>query len=373
MCIGCFDANGVYYFIDNQNNLFSLSLTSLATNGSNTTRTATYLGDLSGTGDNIPPTDANGKIVDIAINPVTGIMYGVSYGSGSSTTASSYRLYQISLAGALTRLGAAGNNTTGQYPHPNNEYIAALFFTEDGTLYGYRSGGQFLKMNIAAPQNSTNTGTGPVYTAADGCSCSFRVGHILQLQAIPGQFCPTNINNNQPIVPVNITITNSSGTARSGLTYTLDISDPKHRFRFTQSPATIETNLLAAGLLPSADGTHAIYVTAANPDGTNHNKIQVTGFKIPFGAANYAFALDVQMYTLGAPYNPVFVQSIISGLPSGLGSTDLSGNGIQPHAPTLLAICPNIGLPVTLLSFSGAYKKSNAALLTLKRPIKDRL
>ncbi len=131
---GCFSANGVYYFIDNQNNLFSLPLTNLATNSSNTTRTATYLGDLSGTGDNIPPTDASGKIVDIAINPVTGVMYGVSYGSSSSTTANSYRLYQISLTGALTRLGASGNNTTGQYPHPNNEYVAALFFTEDGTF-----------------------------------------------------------------------------------------------------------------------------------------------------------------------------------------------------------------------------------------------
>lgn len=359
---GCFNATGVYYFIDNQNNLFSLPLTNLATNGSNITRTATYLGDLSGSGDNIPPTDASGKIVDIAINPVTGIMYGVSYGSSSSTVANSYRLYQIGFTGALTRLGAAGNNTTGQYPHPNNEYIAALFFTEDGSLYGYRSGGQFLKLNVATPQTSSNSGVGPAYTAADGCSCSFRIGHTLKLQAIPGQFCPTNLNNNQPVVPLNVAVSNSSGAARSGLSFTLDISDPKHRFRFTQSLATIESNLLAAGLLPNANGTHASFITATFPDGTNHNKLVINDFQIPFGAATYNFSMDVQLYTLGTPYTPVYAQSTIGGLPAGLGSSDLSGNGIQPHAPTLLAMCNNIGLPVTLLNFSGTYKDNAANL-----------
>jgi Secretion system C-terminal sorting domain len=363
---GCFDAAGNYYFVDNSNNFFKLTSAQLA--GGSMPRTATYIADLSGSGNNAPPDGSSGKIIDIAINPVDGKMYGISMGSNSNT-ARDYRLYEISPSGALTRKGSS-SGTAGQYPHTvgsNNYYVAALFFSEDGTLYGFRSNGTFLKMDVNNPNLSVSVGTGPSYTAADGCNCSFRVGHTIASLG----FCPssTDPNNSTNIKNIAVTLRNGSGAPRNQLTYTLDISDPKKRFRFTQSAATIAQNLFNLGLLPSNNAAQVILSTVAPASGTNYNKIQIKpsalatdGFTVPYGATSYSFTLTIQLYTFGGGYSPVSIQSVISGLPSGIGSTDLSGNGSQPNGKTDITFCTNLTLPVKLLSFSGSYKSNIATL-----------
>ncbi len=372
---GCFSAAGTYFFIDDNNRFYKLSKAQL--NGS---RIASYIGAtglLNGTGVNAPPSGSSG-IIDIAISPIDGKMYGVSLGSNPSTDMD-YRIYLIdTTTGALTRKGAA-TGTTGQYPHPSSAYIASTFFTEDGTLFGFRSDGVFLKIDLTNPQNSTTSGTGPSYTYADGCNCSFRVGHILSRTS----FCPT-VANPRPTFKVKVVITNSSGAARSGLTYSFPIGgpliDPAKRFRFRSLvPASladslllnnikqnIKDSLVAHGYLAAAEPLASIALTA-NGTGTNYNTLVVSNFKIPFTAGGVnkdSFQLGVQYYTSGGIFAPVSFQSTITGLPAALGGSDISGNGLLPNAPLVINFqdCGNIILPVKLLTFSGSYRNNNTLL-----------
>ena len=77
-----------------------------------------------------------------------------------------------------------------------------------------------------------------------------------------------------------------------------------------------------------------------------------------------SFTLQAQLYTLGGPYDPVPLQSVISGLPATLGNTDLSNDPstIAPDDPTTISFCPNITLPVNLLSFNAKRNGTNAQL-----------
>jgi hypothetical protein len=304
---------------------------------------------LNGSGDNAPVNST--FIIDIAINPIDGKMYGVSVSVNNNTTAS-YRLYEINMTtGAITRLGASGNNTIGQYPNSGN-FIAALFFAEDGSLYGYRQDNQFLKMNLAAPQNSTNAGNGKAYSQADGCSCSFgRVYHELDID--PNQICRTQQNPN-PIFSPAVKIINQSISQQLNLTYTLNL--PGNRFSFNETAATIKTNLVAAGVM-DASGTVTI-------SGVNNDNLVVTKFQTGAPATTKTFTLQLKFTQTSGVYIPVNLQSVISGLPAILGSSDLSNDPDTdaPDDPTVLTFCSNITLPVKLLSFSGVYKNNAASI-----------
>ena len=322
----CFDFDGTFYFTTTSNRLMKIvnPVTSLA---------AVQVGSTNST---------LGSFADIAINPINGQMYGTSNGSSNF-------LYTINKTTGTVSSGV-GSNMGGSV------FFASLFFTEDGTLYGYRSDGAFLQIN-KTNGSLTASGTGPSYTYADGCSCSFRVGHT-----IPSiSFCPT-AQNQSPTNSITVTVSNSSGIARTGLTYTLSIGDPAKRFRFTQSTSTIAQNLYAAGLLPNNSASNVTLSTVSPATGSDYNKIVVTNFQVPFGQSSYSFQLSIQMYTIGGAYNPVSIQSIISGLPAGLGSTDSSGNGIQPHEATELDFCSGITLPVKLISFKGNIEDNTAKL-----------
>ena len=332
---GCFDFDGTFYFATASNRLMKISNPVSSLN-------ATQVGS------NI---SVSPFLADIAINPIDGQMYGTSTGSSNF-------LYTINKNTGVVSAGIGSSMGSG--------YFASLFFTEDGTLYGYRSDGAFYQIN-KSNASLTASGSGPSYTYADGCSCSFRVGHTMQ----GASFCPTGQTPN-PNKSVAVTISNSSGIARTGLTYTLDISDPKKRLRFTQSAATIAQNLFTAGLLPDNSASHVTLSTMLPASGTNYNKIVVTGFQAPFGQSSYSFQLSIQLYTLGGTYDPVSVQSIISGLPAGLGGTDLSGNGIQPHGTTQLDFCSGITLPVKLVSFK-ANLENNVAKLTWESAVEENI
>ena len=331
---GCFDANGTYYFTSTANEFYSIS----GINSPSVVLAATYISAFSLGSD---------YFIDLAVDPTDGQMYGIS-GTGSTKT-----LYKINkTTGALTSVGAiTGSN-----------YVAAMFFDEVGNLYGYRADGTFQKID-KTNATQTSAGTGPSYSYADGCSCSFgRVFHDLDFTATPAnEVCPTAINPN-PSFPLVVSVTNQSATQHTGLTYTLDISDSKKRFRFTESAATIKSNLIAAGVATA--GSTVTLSTVAPATGTNYNKIVVTNFQTGLATQTLSFTLQAQLYTLGGPYDPVPLQSVISGLPATLGNTDLSNDPstIAPDDPTTISFCPNITLPVNLLSFNAKRNGTTAQL-----------
>ncbi len=329
---GCFDIAGTFYFMTTDNRFMkinnpvtSLSASLIATN------------------------TQYGSMYDIAINPVDGQMYGTS-----SSTTSNYLFTVNKTTGALS---------AGYGPNMgSSDFFAGLFFDEVGNLFGYRGDGSFFLINKATGA-LTSAGTASSYDGADGCSCSFgRVYHDLDFTANAGnQICPGQVVPN-PTFPMTVTVTNQTIAQQTGLTYTLNMVDPAKRFRFTESAATIKANLITAGLATAA--SVVTLSTVAPATGTNYNKVVVTGFQTGGAASALSFTFQVQLYTLGGIYNPVPLQSEITGLVAPFGPNDLSNDptSVTPDDATVITFCPNITLPVKLLSFTGTYK-NNATLL----------
>lgn len=327
---GCFDSNGDFYFITTANEFFKIT----GINSPAAPLAATYIGTVSPAGGE--------NFVDIAIDPTDGQMYGTS---GINANRNLYKIAKAS--GALTLVGA----------YSGGNYIAALFFDEVGGLFGYRQDGTFQQLNKTTAAQ-TQVGTAATYTYADGCSCTFgRVFHDLDFTANPGnQVCPTAINPS-PSFPLVVSVTNQTSSQKTGLTYTLNISDPLKRFRFTESAATIKSNLIAAGVATAGSTVTLSIVSPAS--GTDYNQVVVTGFQTGNAAEVKTFTLMVQLYTLGGIYNNVPLQSVISGLPAAIGSTDLSNDPgtIGPDDPTVISFCPGIILPVEMRSFTAKRNK----------------
>jgi Secretion system C-terminal sorting domain len=323
---GCFDANGDFYFMTEDNNFYVIA----GINYPTAPLAATRIGSV---------TPGSGFFVDMAVDPTNGDLYGVAGVGGTGKN-----LYKINKAtGALTLIGE----------YSGTQYIAALFFNETGTLYGYRQDGTYQQVNKTTAAQ-TQVGTAP--------NSFGRVFHDLDFTANPGnQLCPTIANPN-PTFPLVVTVTNQSNSQKTGLTYTLNISDIKKRFRFTESAATIKTNLISAGLATA--GSTVTLTTEAPATGTNYNKIVVTGFQTGAVNAVNSFTVQVQLYTLGGIYDPVPLQSEISGLPAIIGSVDLSNDPgtIAPDDATVVAFCPGITLPVEFKSFTAVRNRSNVLL-----------
>jgi hypothetical protein len=328
---GCFDVSGTFYFINESNELYKIT----GNNYPATNLTATFIGNSSGGG------SGTNFFVDIAIDPVTGTMYGVTYNRRFCTINTS--------TGATTYLGT----------HAGTDYIASLFFDEMANLYGYRQDGSFFLMNKSTAA-LTAAGTGPSYTYADGCSCSF--GRVFHDLSSPKGICPGMGGINNPEWDITVAITNQTGAQKTGLTYTLEI--PSNRFSITESPAVIAARLFSAGLIPANNPALVTISTVAPATSGIYNKIVVTSFQTGGPNATVNFTLKLKLVTLGGSYVPVPLQSNITGLPALIGSNDLSNDPttITPDDPTTLTFCANITLPVRLLSFDGAYKNNTVKL-----------
>ena len=99
---GCFDAAGVFYFITDNNEMFKIT----GNNYPATSTAVTFIGNPSG------GSSGTNFFVDIAVNPVGGVMYGVTFNS---------RLYTINMTtGVSTFIGT----------HIGTDYIASLFLTK---------------------------------------------------------------------------------------------------------------------------------------------------------------------------------------------------------------------------------------------------
>lgn len=328
---GCFDAAGVYYFITENNEMYKIT----GNNYPATSLTTTYIGSPSGGG------SGSNFFVDIAINPVTGVLYGVTFNS---------RLCTINTTtGASTFVGT----------HAGTDYIASLFFDEVGNFYGYRQDGNFYQINKTTAA-LTAAGSGPSYTYADGCSCSFgRVFHDLSSQK---GICPGLGGINNPEWDITVATTNQTSSQKTGLTYTLEI--PSNRFSIIETPAVIAARLFTAGLIPANNPALVTISTVLPATGTVKNKIVVTSFQTGGVSTTVSFTLKLKVATLGGVYASIPLQSVISGLPAIIGSIDLSNDPttVAPDDPTTLTFCPNITLPVRLLSFNGAYKNNATQL-----------
>ena len=333
---GCFDAAGVFYFITDQNEMYKI--TGLNYPASNTT--TTYIGAPAGGG------SGTNFYVDMAINPVTGILYGVTYNQ---------RLYTINTTtGTSTFIATHG--TTG--------YIASLFFDEIGNLYGYHQNGAFYLIDKTTAA-LTAAGSGPSYTYADGCSCSFgNVFHDLSWNPVNNTPCPSNSNKN-PTTNISVSVTNNSSVQRTGLTYTFDLSlnDAAHKFMFNQSAGAIAQNLFDAGLLPNNNSSNVSLQLASGAPAPNYNKIVVSNFQTGNPGETKSATFQLKFVGTGTP-NPIPMQSFVSGLPALLGSSDESNDPATPapNDPTYISFCPGATLPVKLLSFTGAYKNNTTYL-----------
>ncbi len=333
---GCFDAAGVFYFITDNNEMFKIT----GLNYPATSTTTTYIGAPAGGG-----TGTN-FYVDMAINPVTNILYGVTFNQ---------RLYTIS-----TTTGTSTFIAT----HSGSGYIASLFFDEIGNMYGYHQNGAFYLID-KTNAGLTPAGSGPSYTYADGCSCSFgNVFHDLSWNPVNNTPCPSNSNKN-PTTNISVSVTNNSSVQRTGLTYTFDLSlnDAAHKFMFNQSAATIAQNLFNAGLLPNNNAANVSLQLASGAVAPNYNKIVVSNFQTGNPGETKSATFQLKFVGTGTP-NPIPMQSFVSGLPALLGSSDESNDPATPapNDPTYISFCPGATLPVKLLSFTGAYKNNTTYL-----------
>lgn len=333
---GCFDENGTYYFTTTNNRLFSLANTELGNGASQ--RDAVYIATL---------TPSN-YFADIAINPVDGQMYGVTIGGD-------FGVYAINKStGAVNRLGSYPNNG-----NINSTSMIGLFFTEDGNMYAYRTDGNFYLLS-KTDGSGTAAGTGGSYQYADGCSCSFgRVYHEITSQK---GICPGLGGINFPEWDITVSVTNQTSDPQTGLTYTLEI--PSNRFSMIETPADIATRLFTAGLIPANNPALVTISTVAPASGIVKNKIVVTSFQTGAPGSTVSFTLKLKFVTIGGPYAPVPLQSNIAGLPASIGSSDLSNDPTTaaPDDPTIITFCPNITLPVKLISFTGSYKNGTTQL-----------
>lgn len=333
---GCFDAAGVFYFITDQNEMYKIS----GLNYPATSTTTTYIGAPAGGG------SGTNFYVDMAINPVTNILYGVTYNQ---------RLYTINTSTGVSTFIAT---------HSGSGYIASLFFDEIGNFYGYHQNGAFYLIDKTTA-GLTAAGSGPSYTYADGCSCSFgNVFHDLAWNPVNNTPCPSNINKN-PTTNISVSVTNNSSVQRTGLTYTFDLSlnDAAHKFMFNQSAATIAQNLFTGGLLPNNNAANVSLQLASGAVGSNYNKIVVSNFQTGNPGETKSASFQLKFVGTGTP-SPIPMQSFISGLPALLGSSDESNDPATaaPNDPTYISFCPGATLPVKLLSFTGAYKNNTTYL-----------
>ena len=320
---GCFDSDGTFYFATQGGRFYKIV-------NPVTSQVATQVAS-----------SGFGSIVDMAINPADGQMYG-------TTTGNTNWLVKINKStGVITNVSGVPNLGT-------SNFFAGLFMDESGNLYGYRSDGPFYLINKTTGA-LTAAGSAAAYSGADGCGCSFgRVFHELDAQ---NAICP-NIVTPNPTFPITITLTNQTSTAKTGLSYTLDM--PGNRFSFNETAATIAANLFAAGVLPSNNPSQ---VTISSTTGTN-NKIVISSIKTGDVNTTLTFTLQLKLTTLGGTYAPVALQSEIAGLPAAIGGTDLSNDPgtAAPDDATVIGFCPNITLPVQLLSFSASYNNNTTLL-----------
>ncbi len=328
-----FRKDGLFYFVTDDNDLFSITTAEL-----NGARNPTFIATLSGAGVNTPP--SNG-MADIGIDPINGDIYAVSTNAAAPASAAS-ALFKINPAtGATTRVGV--------YNLPGS-FIAGLFFTENGTLYGYGSNGTFQLFNKATAA-FTLVGNPPVYNFADGCSCVFRIAHDLNA---PLQVCPS-IPNPNPVFNFTITVTNNY-LAVTGATYSLTLDN---RYSFPQTTAQILTAFSAGGLTATA-------ATITSTGGGTNNVLNVTGISIPYVAPSSTNTVVIQgkLSNFINPLIPANFQSVIGGLPITLGTTDASNDPktSPPDDATTITMCPNITLPVNLVSFTGVYRNNAAQL-----------
>lgn len=335
-----FRKDGLLYFLTNTNELYSMPTSELATGAGN--REATHIANLNGTGNNAPPSLG---MADLGVDPTNGDIYAVSTNTGTNPTA----LFRVNATtGALTRIGI--------YVAPAGDFIAGLFFTENGTLYGYRSDGTFQLFDKTTAA-FTLVGNPPVYDFADGCSCVFRISHDLNA---PLELCPTN-QNTQPAFNFTVTITNNY-QAVSGVIYDLTLD---YRYSFTQTAAQIAASFATAGYTNGG-------ATITSTGGGTNNKLQITGISIPFPITTPNVLIAAKLATVVTPLVPANFQSTFSGLPVSLGSLDISNDPktSPPDDPTRITMCSNITLPVKLLYFRGELK-NNVAKLNWESSLED--
>ncbi|MGG9971476.1 DUF6923 family protein [Ferruginibacter sp. SUN002] len=316
---GAVDVNGYLYVTRNSSpyTLYKVDVT---------TKTATSIG---GTGR---------TFVDIAFDPLTNTLYGVS---GAT-------LYTIDInSGASTQVGSSYTGT-----------MFGLFFTDGAELYGFHTSNvnssstptTYYKINKATGTR-TAAGSGPQATRADACSCPFRLSHTMKSKSncmLAGQDSVFTI-----------AITNITSSTQNA---TYDLTMDK-RFSFTETAAQIQANIQAA-----FPGSSAV-VTITSANGGTNNVISVNSISVPVtdptpASFKLAWKAKATGFTSG---EQILFQSVIDvpGNTLSLGA-DFSDDPLtaQLDDATTLTICVPTGgpLPVSITDFKGQLDQKNANL-----------
>jgi gliding motility-associated-like protein len=225
----------------------------------------------------VPLQDKTVRIVDVAFDPFTGILYGHDFGNARLVTVN-------------PETGAVQTDFVKQ---PLVFQLGALFFDSFGNLYGYGSYGnstedKFIKVDKKTG-NMTLLAQGPVSAGQDGCACPFTLE--LQKTVIPQTAHPCTE------VTYSFILSNVSGATRTGIV--LMDSFPDH--------------IVCKKVL-------------RNPFGGNVSVSQrgfsISEMRVPVGIDTIRVLAEVSEVADGIYRN----QAVLSGLPAALGTFTLSDN-----------------------------------------------
>lgn len=226
---------------------------------------------------NVDMDNSYGGIYDIAFDPYTEELYGVSSNSGQ-----------------LVKIDQYSGSITGGYPsHSFVNQMGALFFDVAGNLFGYGTiNGE--KMLVAIDKETgviEPLAFGPAANGEDGCSCPYGV----ELQ----KTVSTDIALPCTEVIYTFTIINGSGVLQTGIQLT--------------------------DVLP--DGFTVLEILSNPYGGTetmNGHAFEISELEIPAGTDSIQVVVEIGQFELGLYNN----QAVLSGLPEALGASILSDN---PH------------------------------------------
>lgn len=225
----------------------------------------------------VPLQDKSVRIVDVAFDPFTGVLYGHDFGNA--------RLVTID-----PETGAVQADFIKQ---PLVFQLGALFFDSFGNLYGYGSYGNSTEDKFIKVDKKTGIMTllaqGPVSAGQDGCACPFTLE--LQKTVVPDTAHPCTE------VVYSFLVSNVSGATRSGIVLT--DSFPK--------------DIICKKIVRNPFGGLA---------SVSQHGFSIKEMVVPVGIDTVKVLAEVKPEANGRYRN----QAVLSGLPVALGSFTLSDN-----------------------------------------------
>ncbi len=223
----------------------------------------------------VPLKNTTVSIVDIAFDPLTGILYGHDFRNDNIVTIDPN----------------TGDVNSNFFKQSQVEQLGALFFDSFGNLYGYGSYNssvqdKFVKINKVTGEMSL-LAVGPVSNGQDGCACPY----TMELQKI---VTPDTTYACTEVV-YSFIVSNGSGATRTGINLVDSMPYPLVPIKIIKNPYGGDARLVG-------------------------NTLLIKNMKCPPGIDTIKVSVSVSKEVVGEFKN----QAVLSGLPIALGATSLS-------------------------------------------------